>query len=48
MIVKPKDYGPKSLAGYLLNDVEYKEDLFIEKKLIRFLRYCVILIICIM
>lgn len=32
MIVKPKNHGPGLLGGYLLNDVDFKEDLFISKK----------------
>lgn len=32
MIVKPKAYGANLLGGYLLNDVDFKEDLFISKK----------------
>lgn len=32
MIVKPKDYGVDLLRGYLLNDVDFKEELFISKK----------------
>lgn len=33
--VKPKDLDSKSLGGYLLNEVEYKEYLFIEKKALK-------------
>lgn len=32
MIVKPKDHDSKVLGGYLLNDIEFKEDLFIGEK----------------
>ena len=32
MLVKPKEYGDNKLGGYLLNDIEFKEKLFIEKK----------------
>lgn len=32
MIVKPKPYNKNSLGGYLLNDVNFREDLFIKKQ----------------
>lgn len=39
MIVPPKDYSnTNSYGGYLLNDIKYKEDLFIDKK--RFINFC--------
>lgn len=36
MIVKPKIYDDKTLGGYLLNDVEFKEELLISKKTFSF------------
>lgn len=39
--VKPKDLYSKSLGGYLFNEVEYKEYLFIEKKALKvYLKLC--------
>lgn len=35
MIVTPNNYDSNQLGGYLLNDVDYSEDLFIEKKRLR-------------
>lgn len=32
MIVKPKPYSANTSGGYLLNDIQFNEDIFIEKK----------------
>ncbi len=32
MIVPPKEYNNKEVGGYLLNDVEYVEEMFTDKK----------------
>jgi DNA-directed RNA polymerase len=32
MIVEPKPYSNNALGGYVLNDVEFKEEIIIEKK----------------